>query len=52
MSKTKWTRRRFDTRLSARQIFRLLDLTPRQKITMMRYYKSKLGGGEQEKEES
>ena len=47
MSKSKWKKRRFDTRLSAYRIFRLLDPTPKQKIAMMRYYKSKMNGGGQ-----
>ena len=39
-------RRRFDTRLSFFEIGKILDLTPRQKITFMRYMKAKLEGGE------
>lgn len=34
--------RRFDTRLTPAQISRILDLTPRQKIAMLRYMRGRL----------
>lgn len=40
--------RRFDTRLSPWEISRILNLTPRQKIMMLRYMKKRLKGGEHE----
>lgn len=37
--------RRFDTRLTPEQIMRIIQPTPRQKISLLRYLKKK--GGEQ-----
>lgn len=39
--------RRFDTRLRTWEIIRILHLSPRQKIEMLRYMRKKLKGGEQ-----
>ena len=40
-------KRRFDTRISFFEIGKILDLTPRQKVGLMRYMKARLEGGEQ-----
>ena len=40
-------KRRHDTRLTPEQIMRILDLTPRQKITMLRFMREKMKGGGQ-----
>lgn len=49
-NKRKERGRKFDTRLSLQEISKILELSPRQKISLMRYYKSKLKGGEHKSE--
>lgn len=42
MSKTKWRKRTFDSRLSFGQISKLLGLSPKQRIIMRRFIQDRL----------
>lgn len=51
MSKSKWRKRTFDTRLSFSELCRKAGINVRQRIILMRYFKQKIEGGEQQDED-